>query len=863
MTGFQNAYSHNLSTGQLHSVLINKSTTASENVNTARDGSNISCQSPGPAEAMERPPLSNSSNNEPQHGSFAPTIFDRVPDQGVSFRSVEDLPYTSYLESIQQTIPGVSDIVSLIGAKRSQIFGSEPRSTPYSYTTGEHIVVGEISAKDPNIVYWHDIDCANAHSLEQHSQILACTGAPEEVTMRYFLMDDISERAIEVLGQNLKIDASVFLKHLHQGLEGCPVENIYGVPHAATGYTVSALSTRTVNSPFAIREIFSHFRYDQTHMVICPTDMFVVPTNDRPARRVPIICSDFEERQLQRVPRSNTTFFHRDIVCELGRRSFMMPSICEDFEPYLPLWPTPGDEATEYYTPVQRVTIDRSDHVIIHIPGDTEIPTGMMSSTVCLGQLMKVPVLILRTASAWNRAIQASDLGSVHQALSDNREQWKVLRSPDYFQSSPVPGFADRYTPSLTSVSDGEANGRPPKPREFGSNSSQRVELNSNLALSKVLVDWHIRCTEKNVLLQKAATPAQIYFLERALSRLRTVTEEDYKRAYDQCGKDKLQIEEKRRLLDYCRTRATKWERLTLSNSRMLDEICRSICLESEAAQKSLKLCCEQIQCLVRLIEDQLHKTKEFVSLQLEHIAADQQRELMHNQIALSQVQIAESRKAIQQTETMRKLTILAFVFIPTSTICSFFGMNVKEMDQHPRIWVFFATLILVIALVLMIATADGLLNFLMRIFAAMPVRPRIGEPDVSQTRWWTAMLLYKVVHIPFALVWKAALATSRKWKLLLSQGGAYRTGYRDPDRLNDGETRNEATETTIYTQKGSLMSFRLERTLKGYQVRWREFWQTSAKRRQINAAFNWQVSNDPPDYVTGVGVRPRTEIHA
>lgn len=65
-----------------------------------------------------------------------------------------------------------------------------------------------------------------------------------------------------------------------------------------------------------------------------------------------------------------------------------------------------------------------------------------------------------------------------------------------------------------------------------------------------------------------------------------------------------------------------------------------------------------------------------------------------------------------------------------------------SKMDNHSRIWVLFTTLILVTALVLMIV--DGQLNVLMRIFAAMPGLPRGREPDISQTRWWTAVFFFE-----------------------------------------------------------------------------------------------------------------------
>jgi CorA-like Mg2+ transporter protein len=455
---------------------------------------------------------------------------------------------------------------------------------------------------------------------------------------------------------------------------------------------------------------------------------------------------------------------------------------------------------------------------------------------ICSDKLLTTAVLILRTPSAWNQSILASDLGPVHRDLSDDREQWKVLACPDYFQFSPVPDFIPR---SISALNQPQEAGKP------GPKASHQENLNPNLALCRILVDWHICCARDNVLLQQAATPSLIYFLERALGRLLTLTTEDYKRAYNQCSNIELLLEEKHRLLDYCYTRATRWERLKLSESRMLGEVCGMVRSESEAAQKILRASTSQLKSLVQQIDDQLQKTKEFVGLQLDRIAADQQRQLMHNQIELSKVQIAESRKAIQQTATMRKLTILAFVFIPTSTICGFFGMNVKEFDDHPRLWVFFITLILVVTLVLIIATADGLLDLLMRTFAAMPVLPRGGEPDISHTRRGTAIVLFKVVHTPFALICKVALTISRKLKVLASDGRAYRAGYQDPSMLDRNEVREGATTTALYNQKGAILGGRVDRAMENYRRSWRELWNQDERRRS-RAAFDWSTPTDP-----------------
>lgn len=55
----------------------------------------------------------------------------------------------------------------------------------------------------------------------------------------------------------------------------------------------------------------------------------------------------------------------------------------------------------------------------------------------------------------------------------------------------------------------------------------------------------------------------------------------------------------------------------------------------------------------------------------------------------LAHTQLLESRKGIEQADTVKRLTALAFVFIPVSTATSFFGMNFQELSPSPRLWVF------------------------------------------------------------------------------------------------------------------------------------------------------------------------------
>ncbi|OBT74296.1 hypothetical protein VF21_07381 [Pseudogymnoascus sp. 05NY08] len=58
-------------------------------------------------------------------------------------------------------------------------------------------------------------------------------------------------------------------------------------------------------------------------------------------------------------------------------------------------------------------------------------------------------------------------------------------------------------------------------------------------------------------------------------------------------------------------------------------------------------------------------------------------------QMDLMVLQLEENRHAIQQAVSVGSLTRLAFFFVPLSTICSAFGMNLREMDNHPSIWWF------------------------------------------------------------------------------------------------------------------------------------------------------------------------------
>ncbi|KAL1623880.1 hypothetical protein SLS54_004347 [Diplodia seriata] len=57
-----------------------------------------------------------------------------------------------------------------------------------------------------------------------------------------------------------------------------------------------------------------------------------------------------------------------------------------------------------------------------------------------------------------------------------------------------------------------------------------------------------------------------------------------------------------------------------------------------------------------------------------------------------------ESQKAIQQAESLGKLTFLAFFFVPLSFTTSFFGMNFPELTERSlRIWLWFIVSVLLL----------------------------------------------------------------------------------------------------------------------------------------------------------------------
>jgi Mg2+ and Co2+ transporter CorA len=100
-------------------------------------------------------------------------------------------------------------------------------------------------------------------------------------------------------------------------------------------------------------------------------------------------------------------------------------------------------------------------------------------------------------------------------------------------------------------------------------------------------------------------------------------------------------------------------------------------------------------------------KTIDDILRDLERMMADAFADL---QLELTNTQIRESRKSIEQNATVKRLTALAFVFIPLSTIASIFGMNIPEISPSP-LWKFLVTSATVITAVVFVALFESMVR--------------------------------------------------------------------------------------------------------------------------------------------------------
>ena len=120
-------------------------------------------------------------------------------------------------------------------------------------------------------------------------------------------------------------------------------------------------------------------------------------------------------------------------------------------------------------------------------------------------------------------------------------------------------------------------------------------------------------------------------------------------------------------------------------------------------------------------LED-LHRRFTHVKIQLERHLPALQHHIdiirIRQQNRLAETQLEESRKAIQQADTIKRLTILAFIYIPIQTSAALFGMNIREIAQSsgmPSAWMFTVTTTILLGATLLAAGWKHVWSFVYR----------------------------------------------------------------------------------------------------------------------------------------------------
>jgi hypothetical protein len=131
------------------------------------------------------------------------------------------------------------------------------------------------------------------------------------------------------------------------------------------------------------------------------------------------------------------------------------------------------------------------------------------------------------------------------------------------------------------------------------------------------------------------------------------------------------------------------------------------------------------------------------------------QRKLDYNltslQIDLANTQLIESRKSIEQNDTVKRLTMLAFVYIPISTISSLFGMNVSAITGESTatpLWKFIAICVPVVVFTIIMACFESIQSY-WEGMEGFIIEVRDRSYATASPRPW----LISLVHVLFAIL--------------------------------------------------------------------------------------------------------------
>lgn len=101
----------------------------------------------------------------------------------------------------------------------------------------------------------------------------------------------------------------------------------------------------------------------------------------------------------------------------------------------------------------------------------------------------------------------------------------------------------------------------------------------------------------------------------------------------------------------------------------------------------------------------------DFILKDIKHVSSQLElysRSLEHMvPVATSMVQLLDSRRSIQEAANVSRLTFIALVFVPLSWVASLFSMSEDYSPGHKSFWVYFATALPVMILVLLLSTVQ------------------------------------------------------------------------------------------------------------------------------------------------------------
>ncbi|KAF2118093.1 hypothetical protein BDV96DRAFT_377625 [Lophiotrema nucula] len=134
----------------------------------------------------------------------------------------------------------------------------------------------------------------------------------------------------------------------------------------------------------------------------------------------------------------------------------------------------------------------------------------------------------------------------------------------------------------------------------------------------------------------------------------------------------------------------------------------------------------------------------------------------------MSTMSIVESRKAIQEAETVSKLTKLAFFFIPLTFVASIFGMNIIEFDHELKVWLW-AVISVGVTFSSYVFLLWGDITSLLRTIPRFLLSLKPSRISALSARW--ARILYYYARSPLAAWGIVGVGVSiGLWKLSASE---------------------------------------------------------------------------------------------